>query len=330
VVAVAGLCVFGLGAILRYYGAEHKGKQVRTRHPRRVHVTAWAFMGLAVLSVLLWSYYPLARGAIIAFQDYQVMGGSRFVGLDNFVKVFTEPLFAKAVVNTLLWVALSLGLTFFPPIFLAIVLDEIPRGKLLFRIVFYLPAVMSGLVVAYLWLWMFSPNAEGLLNSVLIHAHLIKPSEPVMWLTRSRLLAMICVIVPAIWAGIGPGCIIYLAALKSIPEDIYEAADLDGAGSVRKALSIALPFLKPLILINFVGAFIGAFRSWEGIFVMTGGGPNDGTHVIGMEVWYNAFAYLRFGYATAVAWIIGSALVGFTVYQLRILKNVRFTTAKRD
>ena len=102
------------------------------------------------------------------------------------------------------------------------------------------------------------------------------------------------------------------------------------AESSRKAFSITIPYLKPLVIINFVGAFIGAFRSWEGIFVMCGSGPNDGTHVLGMEVWFNAFAYLRFGYATAVAWIIGAALVGFTVYQLRILKNVKFTTAKRD
>ncbi|MBI4025312.1 MAG: extracellular solute-binding protein [Verrucomicrobia bacterium] len=330
VVAVAIICVIGLRAIVRYYGGDAQAQMLGQRHPLRVHATAWMFMSAALLSVLVWHYYPLARGAVIAFQEYQVMGGSRFIGLDNFVKVFIEPLFLKAVINTLLWVVLSLGLTFFPPIFLAIILDEIPRGKLLFRIIFYLPAVMSGLVVAYLWLWMFSPSADGLLNSLLIKLHLAKTSEPVAWLTSSRVLAMICVIIPGIWAGVGPGCIIYLAALKSIPEDIYEAADLDGASPLHKVFTITIPYLKPLIIINFVGAFIGAFRSWEGIFVMTGGGPADGTHVLGMEVWYNAFAYLRFGYATAVAWVIGSALVGFTVYQLRILRNVRFTTAKRD
>src|SRR5262249_48512214 len=148
---------------------------------------------------------------------------------------------------TLLWVALQLALTFFPPIILAIILDEIPKGKLFFRIIFYLPAVMSSLVVAYLWLWMFSPQPDGLLNAFLAKLHLIKPSEPVRWLASNQLLAMICVIVPGIWAGVGPGCIIYLAALKSIPEDIYEAADLDGASPIRKAFSITIPYLKPLV-----------------------------------------------------------------------------------
>jgi multiple sugar transport system permease protein len=141
---------------------------------------------------------------------------------------------------------------------------------------------------------------------------------------------MICVIIPAIWAGVGPGCIIYLAALKSIPEDIYEAADLDGAGPWGKIRHVTLPYLKALIIINFVGAFIGAFKSWEGIFVMTGGGPNDATRVLGLHLWYSAFAYLKFGYATAMAWIIGSAMIGFTVYQLRILRRMRFTTARRE
>lgn len=331
IVILVGLsCCFGLWAILKFYGRDPRNQVLDQRQPARVHAIAWAFMAMALVSVAVWNYYPLMRGAIIAFQEYHIMGGSRFVGLDNFVKVFTEPLFLKATINTFLWVALQLGLTFFPPIILAIMLDEIPKGKLFFRIIFYLPAVMSSLVVAYLWLWAFSPQPDGLLNAMLVKLHLIKPSEPMRWLTSNQLLAMICVIVPGIWAGIGPGCIIYLAALKSIPEDIYEAADLDGASPIRKALSITIPYLKPLVIINFVGAFIGAFRSWEGIFVMCGSGPNDGTHVLGMEVWFNAFAYLRFGYATAVAWIIGAGLVGFTVFQLRILKNVKFTTAKRD
>ena len=91
---------------------------------------------------------------------------------------------------------------------------------------------------------------------------------------------------------------------------------------------ITLPYLKPLIIINFVGAFIGAFQAMQQIFVMTGGGPARATHVIGLEIWYNAFMYLKFGYATAEAWLLGSLLIGFTVYQLRILKRVKFTTAK--
>jgi multiple sugar transport system permease protein len=139
---------------------------------------------------------------------------------------------------------------------------------------------------------------------------------------------MLCVVLPMVWAGAGPGCLIYLAALESVPDEMYEAADMDGASTWHKIAYITLPYLKPLIIINFVGAFIGAFQAMQQVFVMTGGGPAHATYLIGLEIWYNAFMYLKFGYATAEAWILGTMLIGFTVYQLQILKRVKFTTAK--
>ena len=140
-------------------------------------------------------------------------------------------------------------------------------------------------------------------------------------------VVMLWIVLPGIWAGAGPGCIIYLAAIKSIPEELYEAADVDGAGPLDKAWHVTLQYLKPLILINFVGAFVGTFHAMQNILVMTGGGPGYKTMTIGMDIFFNAFTHLKFGYATAEAWILGSLLIGFTVYQLRILKHLRFTRA---
>jgi multiple sugar transport system permease protein len=151
-------------------------------------------------------------------------------------------------------------------------------------------------------------------------------ADPREWLGDPN-LAMLCVIVPAIWAGAGPGSLIYQAALKSVPESQYEAADIDGAGILRKTWNVTLPTIKPLIIINFVGAFIGAFHAMQNIFVMTGGGPARATYTLGMEIFFNAYLFLNFGYATAVAWILGSLLIGFTMYQLRILKDIQFTAA---
>ena len=134
-------------------------------------------------------------------------------------------------------------------------------------------------------------------------------------------------ILPVIWAAAGPGSIIYLAALKSIPDEMYEAADLDGAGVWTKIRHVTLPTLKPLILINLLGATVGAFQAFDRIFVMTGGGPLYATHVLGLEIYYNAFLYLKFGYATAVAWTMGAMLVGFTLYQLRVMRNLKYSAA---
>jgi multiple sugar transport system permease protein len=339
---IGSLLAFQIRKLLRAHPEESEGSGT-VRGGMRVHVIAWLFMIPAVVSVLAWSYYPLLRGMIMAFQNYKILGGSNFVGLDNFISVVGQDTFWIGIVNSVVYTALSLTLGFLVPVFLALMLSEIPRGKIAYRTVYYLPAVTSGLVIIFLWKWFYDPTPMGLFNSMIgyynslaiglathIHpalAHLKLSTQT--WLADPK-LAMLCVVLPTIWAGAGPGSIIYLAAMKGIPEEMYEAADLDGAGVWTKVWRITLPSLMPLLIINFVGAFIGSFKAMENIFVLTGGGPLYRTHTIGLEIWYNAFLYLRFGYATAAAWIMGSMLVGFTMYQLRILKDVRFSTTGRE
>lgn len=275
----------------------------------------------AAASILVWQYYPLIRGTVIAFQDYSVMGGSSFVGIENFSTVLFDSSFWYSVYVTLIYTALFMASGFVAPIILAMMLHEVPSGKILYRTIYYVPAVLSGLVVMFLWKSFYKP--AGLLNSLL---SFIGINMNTSWLD-SPYLAMLAVILPVIWAGAGPGCLIYLAALKTIPEELYEAADVDGAGMLRKIWSITLPGLKMLILINAVGAFIGAFMSSESILVMTGGGPytpNGATEVVGLQLFYTAFMYLKFGVANAMAWVLGFMLIGFTLFQLRNLSRVEF------
>jgi multiple sugar transport system permease protein len=132
-----------------------------------------------------------------------------------------------------------------------------------------------------------------------------------------------------VWAGMGPGCLIYLAALKGIPDDFYEAADLDGATFIDKILFVVFPMLKPLLIINFVGVFIASWlHATANILAMTGGSAD--TEVAGLHIFYKAFIYLKFGPATAMAWVLGSMLIGFTVYQLQILSRLEFRTTGDD
>lgn len=293
----------------------------------------------AIITIGLWSYFPLFRGLIIAFQDYGIQRGARWVGLDNFIGVFTQPLFYKSMWNSVVYVALTLVVGFFMPIFLALALNEIPRFKVLFRTIFYLPAMTSSIVIAFVWRQFYDKSPSGLLNSITapIIEHIINPVFRLVghgpwplandWLGDPA-LAMFAVVLPGIWAGAGPGSILYLAALKNVSEDRYEAADLDGANWRQKIRYITLPSLKPLILINLLGVFIAGFKAMENIFVLTMGGPLNSTRTIGLEVWQNAFMYLKFGYATAAAWVMGSILVGFTLIQIKSLLRMRFTTAK--
>lgn len=275
----------------------------------------------AVLGVLVWQYYPLLRGTIMAFQDYNIMGNSKFVGIDNFSTILFDPGFWHSIGVTLLYTALYMIFAFISPIFLALLLSEIPKGKVLFRTIFYLPTVLSGLVVVFLWKSFYKP--AGLLNTLLGFAGI---HTGVDWLD-SPVLAMAAVLLPVVWAGLGPGSLIYIAALKTIPEEFYEAADLDGAGVIKKVSAITLPGLRMLIMINAIGAFIGAFMSSEMIFAMTAGGPYTPygtTEVVGLQLFYTAFMYLKFGTANAMAWVLGFMLIGFTLLQLRSLSRVEF------
>jgi multiple sugar transport system permease protein len=333
------------------------------------------------------------RGSAMAFFDYRLLGNSMWVGVDNFGDLLYDTYWWSSVWNALRYSFLVMSLTFLPPIILAVFLQEIPKGQLLFRTIYYLPAVVTGLVTVLLWKQFFDPSEMGMLNAVMLRIpaigfiilgiflciiallfanrlrfygfywgmsgfiiagiillaacsspalSILFPSgdsivnsfsalpsrllsarpEPFRWLSDPNTSMLSCVI-PMVWAGMGPGCLIYLAALKGIPNDYYEAADIDGATFIDKILFVVLPHLKFLIIINFVGAFISSWYSATGnILVMTGGGA--GTETAGLHIWYKAFTYLKFGPATAMAWMLGFILIGFTVHQLRMLSKVEF------
>ncbi|MEM4408757.1 MAG: sugar ABC transporter permease, partial [Candidatus Caldarchaeum sp.] len=297
----------------------------------------------AVVSLLVWAYYPLFRGLLIAFQDYRIMKEPTWVGLDNFIDVFTSYTFYKGLVNSFLFVGLTIGIGFFIPLFLALALNEIPRFTVFFRTLFYLPAMTSGIVIAFLWRQFYDRSERGLLNQVLspvfsalnggidfinnfLGTQIAYFEKTHDWLGDPH-LAMFAVVLPGIWAGAGPGSILYLAALKNVSEELYESADIDGASWWQKIRYVTIPALRPLILINLLGAFIGGFKAIEQIFILTGGGPLYATHTLGLEVWQNAFMFLKFGYATAAAWVMGSILIGFTVLQIRTLLKYRFRMA---
>ena len=341
----------------------------------------------ALLTILIWQYVPLLRGSVMAFEDYRIMGGSKWIWLDNFGHILWNPDWWSAVWNSLRYSFLVISLTFLPPIVLAILLQEVPRGRYFFRTVFYLPAVISGLVVILLWKTFYDPSESGALNAVLMGIPAIcyillgsvlfavmasfarrllfhqiywvagvfvlvglvlfytccalawpilkQPDfslfrklfmtmpEPKRWLGDSNTAMFACVL-PMVWAGMGPGCLIYLAALKGIADDYYEAGDIDGATFIDKILFIVFPILKPLIIINFIGVFIGSWNATANILAMTGGGAK--TEVAGLHIFYKAFIYLKFGPATAMAWVLGFMLIGFTVHQLRILSKLEFRT----
>ncbi len=334
--AFALLAVFTLLLVreLRHKTAEavkaaEEGRGAGAGAARNVYVRwlPWALLFPALASIALWAYYPLIRGTAMAFMDYRLMGERTWIGLDNFINVILDQQFQQSVIATLKYVTVALGLTFLAPIVLAIMLNEIPRLKQFFRTVFFLPQVCSGVVIMLLWKQLFEGSPQGLLNQVVLGAASLFGADmaPIDWL-GNEFWAPICVVLPILWASTGMASLIYLAALKTVPDELYEAAEIDGAGLWQKIRHVTLPMLYPLIVINFVGAFIGTFHQMQNIFVMTGGAA--GTRVLSLHIWYTAYADLKFGPATATAWVLGSMLIGFTVWQLRILRRVEFRRAE--
>jgi multiple sugar transport system permease protein len=294
---------------------------------QRFNYTGWVLLLLApaVITVLVWKYLPMVTGSLMAFQDFHIVGASPWIGFGNFAEVLFDPAWWASVGKTLYYMALLLGLGFLPPLFLAILLQEVSRGKMLYRVLFYLPAVISGVIVIYLWKLLYDPSDAGILNQILLALSLPKS----MWI-KDETLAMLCVVLPTVWAGVGPGSLIYLAALKNIPQELYEAADIDGAGFRAKLRHIVFPSLKGLIIIQFISAFIVAAQSSDFILVMTFGGPNEATRVADLLIFEKAYLYLRFGLATTMAWILSLLLMGFTVWQIKYLSKMEFRAARDD
>lgn len=302
---------------------------------------AYAIMLPALISILLWIYTPMISGSKILFQDFRFAGHSAWVGLDNIADVLFSSEWWASIWNTLRYMCLILGLGFVAPIILAILLQEVSRCKILYRTLFYLPAVMSGLVVIYMWRLFYGSGPTGIMNQVIqsiydgINFVLVPIGtifsegyqglkfQPIAWLEDSK-WAMFACILPSIWASAGPGCLIYLAALKGVPDDIYEAAEIDGANFFMKIWHVTLPTLKALIIINFVGAFISAAQSGGNIMIMTFGAAD--TEVAELHIFKEAYTNLRFGTAIAMAWFLGVFTLLFTIYNLKKLSNMEFKT----
>jgi multiple sugar transport system permease protein len=285
-------------------------------------VLASLMIAPALLMIGLWSYYPLICGAVMAFQDYRIAGTSEWVGLDNIIMVARDPNFYLYIGKTLKFVGYTMTFGFLAPIFLALLLTEAPRGKIFFRSMFFLPQMTSAIVVALMWKMMYDPTENGLLNQLFD-----KMGLPIQAWLQDPALAMFCVILPGVWAGAGMASLIYIAALHSFPDDLYESAALDGAGFFKRARHITLPQLMPLVIINFVGTFIGAWQNMGSIFLLTFGGPGKETTVIGLAIWKLAYNDLRFSSATTMAWFLGVALIGFTYVQIRFLRKLEFRRA---
>jgi ABC-type sugar transport system permease subunit/ABC-type glycerol-3-phosphate transport system substrate-binding protein len=257
---------------------------------------------------------PLVFSIIMSFCQYDVLSPPKFVGLDNYITMFSgDKLFYTSLWNTL-YMAMAVPLGMIISLAIAMLLNHEIKGMAAYRTFFYLPAIMPHVAAALLWIWIFNPN-EGILNALLAKIGIEGPA----WL-QNQYWSKPSIIIMLLW-GSGAGMIVWLAGLKGIPNHLYEAAELDGAGPVRKFFNITLPMLSPYILFNLIMGLIQTFQIFTQAYIMTQGGPVDSTMFYAYNLFNNAFRYMKMGYASALAWVLFAIIFSLTLLQLWVSKR---------
>lgn len=284
-------------------------------------------ISLWMIGFVLFTGGPILAALVISFTQWQIIDAPRWIWLGNYVQLFFhDKLFWSAVVNTAYYVAVSVPLGVIGSVLVAVLLNQKVYGVALFRTIFYLPSVTSGVAMAILWVWLFNPEV-GLINSALRFVGLPGPG----WLNDEH-WAMPALIIMSLW-GVGGNMVVLLAGLQGIPQHLYEAAKLDGASAWAEFRHITLPMLSPVIFFVLVVSTIGAFQIFTNVYVMTGGtgGPGTATLVYVLYLYQNAFQYLKMGYAAAMAEILFLVILGLTVGQFVMARRwVYYESTGRD
>lgn len=272
----------------------------------------------ALLIFLCFVMIPLIISGTYSLFEYDGIGTMKFLGLQNYINLFTtDRYFPKAFVNSLILVAASLFIQLPISLILALVLAKGVKGEKFFRTVYFVPVVISSMVIGQLWMKIF--NSEyGLLN-MLIRS--ITGSEfEYSWLSTPK-TAFICTVIPAVWQYVGYHLLIFYAGIKSISSDYYEAAQIDGANKWQTNMKITLPLLSPVIKTCVIFSITGSLRAFDLIYVMTGGGPNHASEVPATLMYNNLFRRGLYGYGSAQAFFIVIECLLFTFIVSRIFKK---------
>jgi multiple sugar transport system permease protein len=288
---------------------QRRGPSMRRARAGRLFVAP----NLAAVTVFM--LFPLGFSLYMSLHNWDLFTPAKFAGLSNYRDLFTEdPLFSIAMRNTVVYVVGTVVPTVLISLAVAGVLNRKIKGIAVFRTIIFLPLAVSSVVIAVVWQFVFNTN-NGLLNIVLGWVGI----SPIPWLVDPK-WAMTSLCMVSIWRSVPFATVILLAAMQGVPENLYEAARLDGAGEVRQFVSITVPLIRAAVSFVVVISIIHAFQAFDLVYVLTGrnGGPETSTYVLGIMLFQHAFAFLEFGYASALAWVMFAILLVLTVVQLRL------------
>jgi multiple sugar transport system permease protein len=281
---------------------------MKSRMARREAIEGYLFILPWILGYLLFRLGPLLASLYLSFTNSSgALFDARWIGIENYRYMFTQdPRFIDSLRSTFLFVSGFLPLSLIIGLMIAILMNQKVRGILVFRGIYYLPSVTTGVAVALLWSFVFHKQ-YGVLNAMLSWVGI----KQIGWLVDPNTV-MFSFIIMSLW-GVGGTMIIYLAGLQAIPTDLHESAMIDGANRFQRFFSITLPMLSPTIFFNLITGLIGAFQIFESAYILTGGGPQYRTYFFGLNIYFTSFQSLRFGYASTIAWILFILIAAMTI-----------------
>ena len=282
-----------------------------SRLQRREVLFGLLFVSPFLIGMLLFWLGPMLYSLFLVTQKWNMLAAPRFVGLRNIQYILTDPLAGTALVNTAFYTFIGVPLQLITAFALAVLLNQQIRGRAAYRTIYYLPAITPAVASAVVWTRILS-SQYGILNEFLRMLGL----APVAWLFNPPFTKPAFILM-SLWA-VGPAMIIFLAGLQSVPKELMEAAEIDGASTWRRFWKITLPMMTPVLFFSLVVGIIASFQIFTAAFVMTNGGPQNATLFMVLYIFRNGFEYFDMGYAAALSWLLFCVIMVFTAIQFRL------------
>lgn len=281
---------------------------------RRKAYTPYLFLlpALAFMGVFL--FYPIVDVFRLSFTNYNMITEAQLVGLDNYNQLFNDPLFWKTLKNSFIYLIGVVPILVIAPIFLAILVNNKLKGIKWFRAAYYIPVVTSMVVVGIMWKWLYQGN--GILNYILQSVGII--NNQINWLTDPD-IALYSVMAVTVWKGLGYYMVIYLSGLQSIPQELYEVSEIDGASWWQKHIHVTIPLLRPSIMLVTILSSIAAMKVFTEVYVMTKGGPLNSSKTLVYYIYQMAFENLNLGYAAAMGFVLFIIIFILSFFNIKLM-----------
>ena len=281
-------------------------------------ITPYLFILPAFVMLVVFFFIPFFQTIGLSFFDYSSsIYNPSFTGINNYIKLFNEPIFYKVMFNTFIYLIIAVPFLVIFPLFIAILINQKIKGITLYKILIYLPVIVSIVVAAIAFKWLYS--TQGVLNYILSIFNI----NSIGWLTDTK-WALFSVAIVTIWKGVGYYMMIYLASLMSVPQDLYEACDIDGANFLKKHLTVTIPHIMPTIALVTTISTISAMKVFAEIYVMTKGGPLNSSKTIVYYIYERAFENLDLGYASALAVILLIIVMLFSLINILCFEKNKY------